>query len=414
MSKTRLLYSRYMDRFLYDSSRGYFSTQQRNQLGKLPSLIDFRSLKGLGDYRAALEEKYPDGRFLTPSEIFRPFYGMSMAQFFLEWSRGTGGTRVVEAGPGMGGQANAFLLFLKTSYPEIYRSISYTLVDVSPFLSRRCREVLSESHAALIERGNIKFVVSDIEGFLRNSSPFGERTLLMMFEVLDNMPHDRVEFGPGFSDPCVTLVESDPDFSHRELVLEPLKDHPAVSEVFEAWKEYFHSQPIFKNKLNPFEDLFPALRRAAHRVQNLGRSPRSAVYLPTHFHSFLRAASRHPNLSHLMSDFSWLPGDVRYSGRFEENNAPIISTKVEGQKKFVDFASVCEPEFGTADIFFGTDFEFAQFLIKKALKVSSLSLSPREFFDRFAQHEWGLTKSSFNPMKADFSNTQYLFTKITK
>ena len=80
--KSRLvLYRDFINFFLYDSKMGYFTNPENSQLGKLLEPIPFNTFLGQSDFTQYLSDNYPKNHFLTPSEIFKPFYGMTMANF---------------------------------------------------------------------------------------------------------------------------------------------------------------------------------------------------------------------------------------------------------------------------------------------------------------------------------------------
>ena len=51
------------------------------QVGELKAPIDFKSLIGYDDYQRELAKKYPPNAWLTPCEIFKPYYGMTIASY---------------------------------------------------------------------------------------------------------------------------------------------------------------------------------------------------------------------------------------------------------------------------------------------------------------------------------------------
>lgn len=43
--------------------------------------LAFKEMLGYEDYQKQLSENYPKNAWLTPSEIFKPYYGMSIANY---------------------------------------------------------------------------------------------------------------------------------------------------------------------------------------------------------------------------------------------------------------------------------------------------------------------------------------------
>lgn len=65
---------------LYHKEGGYFIKDDL-QVGSLSSPLDFPSMFGYEDYQKQLYDKYPKNAWLTPSEIFKPYYGLAIANY---------------------------------------------------------------------------------------------------------------------------------------------------------------------------------------------------------------------------------------------------------------------------------------------------------------------------------------------
>ena len=56
---------------------------------------------GFSDYTKEVSEKYPKNAWLTPSELFKPWYGMSIGNYIYQVNQKTGGPiNIIEAGAG--------------------------------------------------------------------------------------------------------------------------------------------------------------------------------------------------------------------------------------------------------------------------------------------------------------------------
>ena len=77
--------------------------------------LAFNSFIGLADYRAALHERYPAHAWLTPSELFKPFYGYMVGNYILDKAEleGTHRLHLLEFGPGRGAMAESILSYFK-------------------------------------------------------------------------------------------------------------------------------------------------------------------------------------------------------------------------------------------------------------------------------------------------------------
>jgi hypothetical protein len=69
-----------------------------------------------------------------------------------------------------------------------------------------------------------------------------------------------------------------------------------------------------------------------------------------------------PKADFLISDFSSLHESIHQTENKLEINRPIISTKKEAAHEKNDFLTILDPDIGTADIFFQTDFDFLQYM----------------------------------------------------
>ena len=138
-----------------------------------------------------MERLYPKNAWVTPSELFKPYYGFTIANFMINQmeNRGIDILRIVEIGPGTGTLADSILEFYKNYSLELYRKCEYILVEISPQLSEKCEQTLSQNHRRLYENDQIKIYNSSILDF---NKPFNEACFVIGMEILDNMPHDRL------------------------------------------------------------------------------------------------------------------------------------------------------------------------------------------------------------------------------
>ena len=182
---------------LYYPKTGYFSKPDV-QLGVLEEPIEFSKLFGYEDYIKVLEERYPENAWLTPSEIFKPWYGMSIANYISRcldsYHRNDPLTRdkrvkIIEVGAGNGSTAESILSYFKAFYPLQYKKMDFTIVEISPVMISRCRKMLIKNHSSLMKSGQIRFVE---QSFLDYSRRDDDLVFVLLLEVLDNMPHDRV------------------------------------------------------------------------------------------------------------------------------------------------------------------------------------------------------------------------------
>lgn len=221
---------------LYAKSEGYFSKQD-NQLGLLKEPIPFAELFGYEDYVKLLYERYPKGAWLTPSEIFKPYYGMTIANYidltFSQLQATDPSTRgvpihIIEAGAGNGSAASSILNYFKIYKPKSYRSLKYTIVEISDVMIERCRKTLEIDHGQLLRSGQIEFKHCSIVDY---PDYHANPVFLILLEVLDNMPHDRVYFkGDKLEQAFVEM-----DGEKLKEIRKPLVD-PQIESLYKLWK----------------------------------------------------------------------------------------------------------------------------------------------------------------------------------
>jgi SAM-dependent MidA family methyltransferase len=95
-----------------------------------------------------MERVYPKNAWVTPSELFKPFYGYTVANFMINQmeNRQLDTLRIVEIGPGTGTLADSILDFYKNYSLDLYRNCEYILVEISPQLADKCEQVLKHKH----------------------------------------------------------------------------------------------------------------------------------------------------------------------------------------------------------------------------------------------------------------------------
>jgi SAM-dependent MidA family methyltransferase len=83
-----------------------------------------------------MERVYPENQWVTPCELFKPYYGYTIANFMLNQMEDMrlkkNQLRVLEMGPGTGTFADSMLDFFKNYNLDIYREIEYIFVEISP------------------------------------------------------------------------------------------------------------------------------------------------------------------------------------------------------------------------------------------------------------------------------------------
>lgn len=137
----------------------------------------------------------------------------------------------------------------------------------------------------------------------------------MFFEVLDNMPHDKVVFNKEsndyskYSKVCLETMEEVFEEVNKDLVVKNCLELFNKSEVHRLEEE---------RKLSFVDRL---AKKVATRLYQKGELCKD-IFLPTYFYNYMQQASKNlPNAHFIMSDFDQLFSSVPGIG------APIVSSK---------------------------------------------------------------------------------------
>jgi hypothetical protein len=195
-----MLVREYIWKALYEEQKGYFETT--DCLYAPPEPLPFRRIKGKADYTARVAALYngEENAWLTPVEIFAPWYSYAVARWIIddhlhfisrsgmdEEAAAKTELRIVEVGGGMGTNARHTLDYIKLVEPELYDRTRYTDVELSSTMGGRAEAaVRAAGHGA--ERFEV--VLGDMAQW---TGPAEEgRCYIIALEVLDNLPHDKV------------------------------------------------------------------------------------------------------------------------------------------------------------------------------------------------------------------------------
>lgn len=155
---------------LYNPKYGYFASQEA-VVGRIPEPIDFSQLWGRPGYTKLLSKLYREigSSWLTPVEVFQPWYGYALAEFIRQNSLGAkeggpqlgaetppkrfgqsghivdekGTLRIYEIGGGCGTCALNVLDYFEQKSPEIYKRMQYTSIEISESLAAEQRKTVS-------------------------------------------------------------------------------------------------------------------------------------------------------------------------------------------------------------------------------------------------------------------------------
>jgi hypothetical protein len=366
---TRLLTRDFIHDALYAPRVGYFSRPSYSVVGTPPAPLRFSEMLGKSEYQHALKHAYDASAhsWMTPAEIFAPHYSHAVAAYLLaalaaqrglaapphtsssssSSSSGKAASSplvVYEIGGGNGTHARHVLDYIRHISPAVYRSMTYTVLEISAELAARQEDLLGRAHP-----GRAQVRVMDgtraAESGLHDPRP----CIVVGLEVLDNLPHDKVvalegraggrdnkgapqDDGSGhalFETTVVSTASNDggggggeDDDGRRQQLrrrakpsfreeYRPLAD-PLIVEAYAVWRRHRDSLPPSSSRrpLSPSPSPSSLLRSVLSPPLLPPPPPgfRSAVYLPTGAFRLLRSLrTALPRHSLLLADFDVLP-----------------------------------------------------------------------------------------------------------
>ncbi|GJD09186.1 hypothetical protein Gasu2_34520 [Galdieria sulphuraria] len=386
------LFREYINESLYAKDKGYFMDASRGPpLKETASPIPFQELTGPEQYYSLVAQRYAKqpNSWSTPVELFYPWYGYAIArwieqvvqesfdrqQLFQEW-------HIVEVGGGNGSLAESILHYAKQNYSQrLYHSLKYDIIEISPlFVERQQRRLNAYSECVSIHSLSI----------LDWSQTIRAPCILLFCEVLDNFPHDRIEWDSQTKTWYECLVRETEDISSNHplnIVRVPLQDDWIVSTLHD-WNMLDGLMPNISWRSlggNPYYWLY-YLQSMIDSL--LFSSSRCVVYIPTVAHQMWTSVRRYFPQSHLLiADFDFLPQATR--GFF----APVVQ---DGTKTF---ASIEEPIKASCDILFPVYFNGLSYAIRRLWNPKHIQIEKQsKFLEIYADLEYTRTQSGFNPI----------------
>lgn len=346
--------------------------------------IDFSKLWGEAHFRFRYNKLYKSqkGQWMTPVELFKPYYSYCFADYvandFLKKDHTSSRIHVIELGAGRGTNANAFMTQWKNKYPELYEKLDFTAVDSSPTLHRHQQTVVgSSTHGHKV---NIRLVdlmdVAEKKVELVDKSDVP--TYVMALEVLDNLPHDKILWNK--SNNTILAAQIRP--------LDPSRNSTTHDNEL---------QKYFEEVFTDLED--PLLQSILNTVPSVS-TPRwiPSVACGVMDHLF----QNRENVHLILADFDWLPGE----------GEPLV-TCMEDK----DYNCFLQSPY-LSDILFPTDFTFLSKYIRARHGRHHVSIMKQgDFLSKFGETHVNATKSfltGYSPLVGEFANCSVLTTTTTR
>ncbi|RHY52521.1 hypothetical protein DYB34_005145 [Aphanomyces astaci] len=392
----------YIHKCLYSKEDGYFTSEKREVLHAPKEPMAFHDFWGKREYKAALAKLYQEA-WMTPVEVFYPYYSHAIANYMLMSPFTTDKLSIYEIGGGAGTNAKCILDYIQEQAPALYEHTTYTLIEISPRMAARQRERIKD-HA-----GVATVINTDILTYSAQFPAFKDSCYFVAMEVLDNLPHDKVSQDGGewfetWVDPTTLSEQRRP--LEDPLVRQTLDHFPIDLPLREGYKpatrfvrkamgmadKTLHSAFVPTGAMQLLHTL-----RTSFPKHHLIAADFDELPAPS-----LDASSSHPLFHHPRSPTSTASGPLHAA------NAPLVASKTAGVTCDHDTYLV---EGGIADVFFSTDFvklKHAYCLAqhRQAHQVSIVKSSA--FLQQFADTAKTRTILGYNPLLEDYANTSFI------
>ncbi|KAJ2358061.1 hypothetical protein GGF43_001075 [Coemansia sp. RSA 2618] len=398
---------------LYNPSYGYFSKQalifsprDGYDFAGFRDSADF--LSAMGKQYAEIEQELDDVRSIprqlwhTPTEIFKPWYGFSVARHI---ARQYAEDRkacvhdeplvIYEVGGGNGTLMLNILDYLRAHEPAIYSQTEYKLIEIS---SKLARQQLAQHARSSAPHANARVINQSI---LDWSTLESRACFVVAMEVIDNLAHDVVRYDYDTLEPYQTSVRVFDDGEFEENY-EPVSD-PLARDYLQTRAQ---AAPGYRSPALP-ADMYRRIRGQLPLAPNMTRRE----FIPTHAFRFVRVLGEFfPRHRIVLGDFFALPDTVP-----DAVDAPVVQTRLDGSMVPCDTYLV-QP--GWFDIFFPTNFELLQKMYDYTCRPSSSNAAKslgrarvctqREFALENADLTKTTTRSGENPMLDFYENNKFL------
>ena len=266
----RMIMRDYINRKLYYENEGYYSNINSIPIGRLESPLDFKNMRGIGDYTKELNEKYPKSTWLTGPELLRPYFGYAIGNYILtdflkkkEKNKTKKNIKIIEIGFGMGGAIDSILEYLKNFSIKNYRNTEYLGFEVTNILHEKTDLLLRKNHPGLAEENKLKLINKSIYDydFNEESQKFNEEEdecYLLAFNLVNSLPHDRVkikmEFYQIYNKELKAFYEKRDSFSVSKYNSNHDTDKQEQTYLYKFLKDFLSrddiSQLILENYVN--------------------------------------------------------------------------------------------------------------------------------------------------------------------
>ncbi|PYI24862.1 COG1565 domain protein [Aspergillus indologenus CBS 114.80] len=348
------------------------------------------------EFEDRLDEAEPDvARQLwhTPTELFQPYYGETIARYLVSNYKLTlypyHDLIIYEMGAGNGTMMRNVLDYIREVDYEVYQRTKYKIIEISPALASLQLKNLVASAESAGHRDRLEIInrsIFDWNTYVHSPCFF------LALEVFDNFSHDIIRYDLKTEQPQQGGVLIDADGEFHEWYRDYLDP---VAARFLRVRQAAARRP-FPSPLGPkyMRTLRPYLPAAGQF------SP--PEYIPTRLMQFFDILNNYfPGHRLVASDFSSLPDAVRGL------NGPVVQTRFERRTIPVTTPYVQQ---GYFDIFFPTDFNVIEDMYRAITGKLTQVVSHEDFMQRWAYIADTETRNGENPMLTWYKNASMLMT----
>jgi Putative S-adenosyl-L-methionine-dependent methyltransferase len=390
------------------------STKSKTRVVPLPGsaqALDAAQRKGRIDLaRQLLNEKETDDHdrdvkamaarqvWHTPTELFKPHFAHAIARYIIQEKVEGKPLCVYEVGAGSGALASDILDFIQAQHPDLYKDMSYHIIEISPRLANQQRSTIAKHITNAPNR--IKVINKSILDWQEQEK---KDCFFLAMEVFDNLTHDVVRYATDTLLPYQAIVSIDATGDMHEL-WEPVQD-----KNIQRYLSMQRSQSSTSNFIPPTAPNWMRFTPNFFRgilTRNIPFYPNltEPEYIPTGSLQLLDVLSqKFPKHRMVMADFDALPDSL------VGLNAPVVQTRLNGTMIAVTKYTVHQ---GFFDIFFPTNFKDLKRTHDQVMKSAGRSnekqiLSHRQFLQTYADLPETTCKDGSNPMLSWYANASW-------
>ncbi|EOD49043.1 hypothetical protein GTA08_BOTSDO02554 [Neofusicoccum parvum] len=399
--RVKMLMRDFIEDSLYNPNYGYFSKQVVIFHPGEPFI--FSKLRDEPEFYRILSERYTqfedeldkkeynESRQLwhTPTELFRPYYGESIARYLVTNYKLSQypyhDLLIYEMGAGNGTLMLNILDYIRDTHPEVYERTKFRVIEISSSLASLQVHHLKRSASARGHLDKVEVInrsVFDWDTYV--SSP----CFFLALEVFDNFAHDCLRYDPSTEEPLQgnVLIDNYGDFYEfytREI--------DPVAARFLRVRDAACTRPY----RHPLQG--PRLLRNVRSKLPFAANLTTPEFIPTRLMQFFDVLHTYfPAHKLVTSDFHSLPDTIKGI------NAPVVQTRY--QRKTVPVQQ------GYFDILFPTDFAVMEDVYRAITGKLTRVLTHEDFLKRWAFVEDTQVRSGENPLLSWYKNASVMTT----